>query len=72
MAPLQSKNDIAIIDPFKRNMGPPHIETMYGCVVRFSKSGGCRGTVNTEPKLVPIHNVGTGVVGSVKKKHEYT
>lgn len=53
-------------------MGPPHIETMYGCVVRFSKSGGCRGTVNTEPKLVPIHNVGTGVVGSVKKKHEYT
>lgn len=85
--PLQSKNDIASIDPFKRNIGPPNVisqillrdielkirenspknDTTIGCAFLLSESGSVIDTVNTEPKLVPSHSVGSSADGSIKK-----
>lgn len=42
----------------------PLVETMTGCVCRRSVSGKLIIIVNTEPNVVPIHNVGSNVVGS--------
>lgn len=44
----------------------PNIDTTTGCAFRTSASGKVIDTVNTEPKLVPTHNVGSNVVGSVR------
>lgn len=46
----------------------PNIETTTGCDFRSSESGNVIDTVNTDPKLVPTHNVGSNDVGSLIKK----
>lgn len=120
-APLQSKNDIDRIEPFKRNIEPPKnqpkqkfqkslkpffsyvnwdlifeikkkdsshficIQCVYialkvsckkgflpiivgitGCILRASASGNVIDMVKTDPRLVPTHNVGNNVDGSIK------
>lgn len=44
--------------------GLPLVETTTGCVCLSSASGRLIIMVSTEPSVVPIHSVGSSVVGS--------
>lgn len=65
--PLQLRNDIVNIAPFKRKIVTPTRDTATGCEERLSGSGGLIIIVNTDPRLVPTHNVGINIVGSEKQ-----
>lgn len=45
-------------------MSLPLVETTTGCVCLSSASGRLIIIVSTEPSVVPIHSVGSSVVGS--------
>lgn len=47
----------------KRNA--PKNDTTIGCAFLLSESGSVIDTVNTEPKLVPSHSVGSSADGSI-------
>lgn len=48
----------------------PRIVTTTGLVFRLSGSGNVMATVRTDPKLVPIHNVGMSSVGSERGERD--
>lgn len=65
-APLQSRNDMVRMAPFSLNIVTPTRDTTTGCENLWSLSGRLKGMVNTDPKLVPTHNVGQSIVGSTE------